>query len=36
MVYYRKPTAGNGKWEYVGNEYAKVPTKNYLEVVKVK
>lgn len=33
---YRKPIAGNGKWEYVGNEYAKVPTRNYLEVVKVK
>ena len=33
---YRKPTAGNGKWEYAGNEYAKVPTRNYLEVVKVK
>lgn len=33
---YRKSTAGNGKWEYAGNEYAKVPTRNCLEVVKVK
>ncbi|MDR7814465.1 hypothetical protein [Lacrimispora sp.] len=33
---YRKPIAGNEKWEYVGDEYLKVPTREYLEVVKVK
>ena len=33
---YRKPIAGNGKWEYTGDEYLKVPTMNYLDVVKVK
>ena len=33
---YRKPIAGNGGWQYVGDEYLKVPTMNYLDVVKVK
>lgn len=32
---YRKPIAGSGGWQYVGDEYLKVPTMNYLDVVKV-
>jgi hypothetical protein len=33
---YRRVVMGNGaEWEYIGNVYTKIPSKNYISVVKV-